>query len=622
MSKLDELIAELCPDGVEYKTIGEIATDIYRGSGITRDQITNEGIPCIRYGEIYTTYGIWFDECVSHTNESQIANKKYFEYGDILFAITGESVEEIAKSCAYVGHEKCLAGGDIVVLKHKEDPKYLAYALSTTDAQIQKSKGKVKSKVVHSSVPAIKEIKLPVPPLEVQREIVRVLDNFTFLTAELTAELTARRKQYEYYRNNLLSFKTEVNNLKIQEICDISRGKVISKDDIRENPGQYPVYSSQTENNGELGKISTYMYDGEYLTWTTDGANAGSIFYRNGKFNITNVCGLLKVTDSKVNIRYLFHMLSVVTPKYVSRGMGNPKLMSNVMGNIKINIPSIEVQNRVANILDNFDAVCNDLNIGLPAEINARKKQYEYYRDFLLTFVQNGDSILAEQSRAEQSRAEQSRAEQSIIKLLWYVFGYVKMELSDIFETKNGYTPSKSEKRFWNGKTVVPWFRMEDIRENGRILTDSSQHVTAEAVKGNLFPENSIIISTSATIGEYALIKVPSLANQRFTYLTLKEEFKNLIDVQYIFHYCFKLEEYCKAHLNQGNFASVDMASFSRFIFTIPSLEKQKEIAATLDRFDKLCNDISSGLPAEIAMRQKQYDYYRDKLLSFEELKQ
>lgn len=209
---------------------------------------------------------------------------------------------------------------------------------------------------------------------------------------------------------------------------------------------------------------------------------------------------------------------------------------------------------------------------------------------------------------------------QSIIKLLWYVFGYVRLELSDVFETKNGYTPSKSKKEFWQGKTVVPWFRMEDIREHGRVLTDSSQHVTAEAVKGTLFPENSVIISTSATIGEYALIKVPSLANQRFTYLTLKEEFKNLIDVQYIFHYCFKLGEYCKAHLNQGNFASVDMASFSKFIFTIPSLEKQKEIADTLDRFDKLCNDISIGLPAEIAARQKQYEYYRDKLLSFKEL--
>ena len=157
MSKLDELIQELCPNGVEYKKLGDIATDIYRGSGIKRDQITETGIPCVRYGEIYTTYGVWFDECVSHTNEDEISNPKYFEYGDILFAITGESVEDIAKACAYVGHERCLAGGDTVVLKHKQNPKYLSYALATTEARQQKSKGKVKSKVVHSSVPAIKE---------------------------------------------------------------------------------------------------------------------------------------------------------------------------------------------------------------------------------------------------------------------------------------------------------------------------------------------------------------------------------------------------------------------------------------------------------------------------------
>ena len=100
----------------------------------------------------------------------------------------------------------CLAGGDIVVLKHNEDPKYLSYALSTLDAQKQKSKGKVKSKVVHSSVPDIKAIRVPVPPLPVQREIVRILDNFTELTEELTEELTARKQQYEYYRNRLLTF--------------------------------------------------------------------------------------------------------------------------------------------------------------------------------------------------------------------------------------------------------------------------------------------------------------------------------------------------------------------------------------------------------------------------------
>ena len=116
MSRLEELMKELCPDGVEYKTIGEIAIDIFRGSGITRDQITEEGTPCVRYGEIYTTYGVWFEKCVSHTNAEKINNAKYFEHGDILFAITGESIEDIAKSCAYLGQEKCLAGGDIVVL--------------------------------------------------------------------------------------------------------------------------------------------------------------------------------------------------------------------------------------------------------------------------------------------------------------------------------------------------------------------------------------------------------------------------------------------------------------------------------------------------------------------------
>ena len=207
MNKLQQLIDAYCPNGVEYKQIKDIATDIFRGSGIKRDQVTSDGIPCVRYGEIYTSYGIWFDECISHTHIENVPSPKYFEHGDILFAITGESVEDIAKSTAYIGYEKCLAGGDIVVLKHTQDPKYLSYALATSDARKQKSLGKVKSKVVHASIPSIENICLPLPPLEIQREIVRILDNFTRLTAELSAELSARQKQYEYYRDLLLSFK-------------------------------------------------------------------------------------------------------------------------------------------------------------------------------------------------------------------------------------------------------------------------------------------------------------------------------------------------------------------------------------------------------------------------------
>ena len=189
----------------------DIATDMYRGSGIKREQVTEDGIPCVRYGEIYTSYNIWFDKCLSYTKLENIQNPKFFEYGDILFAITGESVEDIAKSIAYVGNEKCLAGGDIVVMKHEQNPKYIAYALSTYAARKQKSKGKIKSKVVHSSIPAIENIEIPLPTLDEQERIVAVLDRFDALCNDLTcglpAEIAARQKQYEYYRDKLLTFK-------------------------------------------------------------------------------------------------------------------------------------------------------------------------------------------------------------------------------------------------------------------------------------------------------------------------------------------------------------------------------------------------------------------------------
>ncbi len=209
----DELLT--FDDDIEWKSLGEIATEMYRGSGIKRNQITDMGTPCVRYGEIYTTYNIWFDSCVSRTDPESIKCKKYFEYGDILFAITGESVDEIAKSCAYTGHDKCLAGGDIVVMKHNENAKYLAYVLSTSSAQAQKAKGRVKSKVVHSNIPAISNIKIPVPPLSEQERVVNILDRFDALTNDISvglpAEISARHKQYEYYRDTLLSFKEKVS---------------------------------------------------------------------------------------------------------------------------------------------------------------------------------------------------------------------------------------------------------------------------------------------------------------------------------------------------------------------------------------------------------------------------
>ena len=210
----DELLS--VKKNIPIVKLGDVATEFYRGSGIKRDEVTDTGIPCVRYGEIYTTYNTWFDKCVSYTKLDFVKSPKYFENGDILFAITGESVEDIAKSVAYIGHEKCLAGGDIVVMKHNQNPRYLAHVLATTEARMQKSKGKVKSKVVHSNVPSIKEIQIPLPSLEIQEKYANVLDNFeaicTDLNIGLPAEIEARQKQYEYYRDLLLTF-AETGNI-------------------------------------------------------------------------------------------------------------------------------------------------------------------------------------------------------------------------------------------------------------------------------------------------------------------------------------------------------------------------------------------------------------------------
>ncbi|EGK4627032.1 restriction endonuclease subunit S [Escherichia coli] len=194
------------------------------------------------------------------------------------------------------------------------------------------------------------------------------------------------------------------------------------------------------------------------------------------------------------------------------------------------------------------------------------------------------------------------------------------LPLSKVFNLRNGYTPSKTKKEFWaNGD--IPWFRMDDIRENGRILGNSLQKISSCAVKGGkLFPENSILISTSATIGEHALITVPHLANQRFTCLALKESYADCFDIKFLFYYCFSLAEWCRKNTTMSSFASVDMDGFKKFLIPRPcpdnpekSLAIQSEIVRILDTFSAL----TAELTAELNMRKKQYNYYRDQLLSF-----
>lgn len=298
--------------------------------------------------------------------------------------------------------------------EEKYNQKYLYYFLKNEQPNLANKANGVAIKGLSKS--ALEDFEIKVPSIEIQNRIVRVLEKLETYNKDvntgLPAELNARKSQYDYYLNKLLTFKTGgaigseqleclkfleniflyiVEYKRVGELCDITRGKVYSKDYIKNNIGIYPVYSSQTENNGELGKINTYDFDGEYVTWTTDGAYAGSTFYRNGKFSITNVCGLLKVKNfNELVPKYLHYILKINTHNYVNGGSGNPKLMSNVMANIVLPIPSLEIQNKIVQILDKLELYTKDINTGLPLEVSERKKQYNYYLNKLLTFKTGG----------------------------------------------------------------------------------------------------------------------------------------------------------------------------------------------------------------------------------------
>lgn len=183
------------PEGWDVKRFKYIADALYKGNGITKEQVFLDGnTQCVRYGEIYSKYNISFSDCLSLTKCELISPPQYFEYGDILFAGTGELVEEIGKNIVYLGNEKCLAGGDIVVARHSQNPSFLNYALGSSYCQSQKSSGKAKLKVVHISATQIGNILVAVPPLPEQKAIADYLDE---KCSEIDATIADKQRQLE-----------------------------------------------------------------------------------------------------------------------------------------------------------------------------------------------------------------------------------------------------------------------------------------------------------------------------------------------------------------------------------------------------------------------------------------
>ena len=364
-----------------------------------------------------------------------------------------------------------------------------------------------------------------------------------------------------------------------KNVAKLSRGKVMSKQFLEENKGEYPVYSSQTANNGEIGRISSFEYDGEYITWTTDGANAGTVFYRKGKFSITNVCGLVEINSAQLLTKFVYYYLAISTKKYVSSGMGNPKLMSNVMGKIKIPILPLEIQEKIVQILDKF----TDYVTELTSELTSRKKQYSYYRDKLLSF------------------------DNEAYQVEWKTLLEVSKKIT------SGGTPDRSNSLYYGGS--IPWLRTQEV--DFREIYDTELGITEEGLANSSakwIEKNAVIVAMyGATAAKVGIAKIPLTTNQACCNIEIDE---NIANYRYVYYWLTYNYETLKS-MGQGSQSNINAGIIKSFKIPVPSLEIQSRIVQVLDNFDTVCNDLNIGLPKEIELRQKQYEYFREKLLTF-----
>lgn len=419
MSKLEELIEQYCPDGVEYVPLSSIGT-IKRGNGLQKKDFVKAGIGCIHYGQIYTKFGLFTNKTLTYVDKELADHLLHIEKGDLVIACTSENVEDVCKAVAWLGDDSIVTGGHSCVLHHNQNPKYIAYFFQTESFQRQKRKYAYGTKVIDIKPDSIGKIEIPLPPLPVQEEIVRILDAFTELQAELQAELQKRKQQYNYYLDNLLNFKNinrggqaEVRWMKMSDIGTFYSGlsgktkedfqngnaKFISYVNIFNNPSlitdvddRVKILEGERQNTIQYGDL---LFTGSSETPDECGMCSVLTHHTEEKLYLNSFCFGFRFNDlSGINPEFMkFLFRSSVIRKLICKtanGVTRFNISKKEFAKIVIPIPSLAEQDHIASVLDKFYFLVGDLTIGLPAEIEKRRQQYEYYRDKLLTFKRKG----------------------------------------------------------------------------------------------------------------------------------------------------------------------------------------------------------------------------------------
>lgn len=407
MDKIEKLIKELCPNGVERHKLGDICDTVtdFTAAGSFASNAKN-----VKYKSEPD-----FAQLVRTTDlKSKFSNTK-FVYVDehafnYLYRVNINEESIILPNVGNCGEVYYVMPKDLPYAKNVLGPNALLVRSSTQnnrflyhlfqERDFQRELGNITSNTGQSKFNKtnLKKIVIPIPPLEIQEEIVKILDKFTDYVTELTTELTLRQKQYHYYRDMLLSFKDsefEVQRKRIGDILIKGKGTKITASQMRllhKDGSPIRVFAGgKTFADVDYGEIPEKDIHKETAIIVKSRGIIDFEYYSK-PFTFKNEFWSYTSNDNNINLRYIYHYLIYNQNHFqeIANKMQMPQISSSDTENFIVPIPKIEIQSRIVQVLDNFDAVCNDLNIGLPKEIDLRQKQYEFFRDKLLTFAAEG----------------------------------------------------------------------------------------------------------------------------------------------------------------------------------------------------------------------------------------